>query len=217
MPPFMPPIMLPSRQGAHRRQRTAMALALLALLALLPAAAAAHPHVFIDAVTTFQFDRKRVTGVELRWHFDDLYSAVLIRDFDANRDGVFDPAEVVRVQAGAFAALKSSGYFTHLFVDKQQRAIETVREFHAYILGGRVFYQFVIAVNPAVDPVKQRLALGVFDPGYYVAFDMEPPRPVLFSGMARPSCQYQLYLDEEHPIYFGAVSPHTIRLDCIDG
>ncbi len=205
-------------QGFQRWLRTAVALAALALQpALLPAPAAAHPHVFIDAVTTFRFDQKKITGVELRWHFDDLYSSVLIHDFDTNHDGAFDPAEVERVQAGAFVALKSSGYFTHLWVDNTERTIENVREFQAYILGGRVFYQFVIEVNPPVDPVKHRLTVGVFDPGYYVAFEMEPPRPVLFAGQPRPSCRYKVYLDEEHPIYFGAVSPHAIRLNCVDG
>jgi ABC-type uncharacterized transport system substrate-binding protein len=211
--------MLPGRDiNSTRMRRLLVAYAVTLAVIGLPMSAAAHPHVFIDAVTTFQFNRERkIDRIALSWHFDDLYSSMLIDDFDRNRNGRFDPVEVQALYTEAFVNLWHYNFFTHIWVDGKERKIEKAHNFQAYILGQRIYYQFEIVVTPPIDPVKQHLDVGVFDPTYYTAFEMAPPRPVLFSGSSRPSCTYKIYLDQSHPIYYGAIAPHTIKVHCANG
>jgi ABC-type uncharacterized transport system substrate-binding protein len=184
------------------------------LLALLPVRAVAHPHVWIEATAAFLFERERVVGVQVRWRFDELYSGTLIQDFDGDRDGRFGPEEVAALHSGAFSALQTFSYFTHLRLDGTTQPVETVRDFAAFIDNRRVVYQFVAVLPTPVDPRAKRLAVGPYDPSYYVHFELETAEPVTLGGTARPACRYELFDDAEHPIYFGMIQPRNIRLLC---
>ena len=70
-----------------------------ALAALLVAAGTsgpsrAHPHVFIDGVTDVVFENGKITGIRQHWTFDDVFSLLLIEDFDANKNRKFDKPEI---------------------------------------------------------------------------------------------------------------------------
>ena len=88
---------------------------LLALAA--PVAAAAHPHIWIDATATFVFAQDRLVAVRQSWIFDEVFSTVMINQFDRNRDRRFDADELAKLRAGAFASLKNYSFLTRLTVD----------------------------------------------------------------------------------------------------
>jgi len=65
---------------------------LLALALMAPAAAAeAHPHIWIRATATLQFESGKITGILHEWVFDDFFSNALIADFDKNKISVTSP------------------------------------------------------------------------------------------------------------------------------
>ncbi|MEO1680296.1 MAG: DUF1007 family protein [Pseudomonadota bacterium] len=70
---------------------------LLTLLPLLvPVQATAHPHIFVDAGLTLIHDSKgRVTDIEVRLHYDELFSLLLLEDMglDPDYDGVLTADE----------------------------------------------------------------------------------------------------------------------------
>ena len=63
--------------------------ALAALAGAAPTPALAHPHVWIDNVTSFVFDGVRLKAVRLTWAFDEFFGTAIIRRFDENRNGRF--------------------------------------------------------------------------------------------------------------------------------
>ena len=142
---------------------------LLALALLAPAAAAeAHPHIWIRASATMQFEDGKITGIRHEWVFDDFFSNALITDFDKNKNKQFDADEVKELEANAFVALKEFGYFTHVKVGGKAVTIEATRDFTPSIKDGKVVYTFVAVLPQPVDPRAVQFAVGVYDHSYYV-------------------------------------------------
>lgn len=184
------------------------------LLALPAGNALAHPHVFIDATATILFDKDRVSGVRMHWEFDELYSSALINDFDRNKNKVLEPEEIAALHDGAFVALESMSYFTHVRIDGHLQKLKGVQDFTASLKRGQMVYEFVAVLQAPVDPNAHHVAIGPYDPSYYVHFDLDPKRSVHFAGMQHAKCSYSLDADPDNPIYFGAILPRNIQLTC---
>lgn len=132
-------------------------------IAAMPLSAAAHPHVFIDNVVSFLFEKEQVVGIRLTWTFDEPFSSTVIEDFDQNGDGIFDPAEIQQVQAGAFSNLRDCNYFSHVWVDGREVTDITVRDFTAAASGGIVTYDFVLPLARPIEPAQHRLEAAIYD------------------------------------------------------
>ena len=60
---------------------------LFVLLSLATPLAMAHPHAWMDLQTRFLIDKQQqLTGLDLIWHFDDMYSANIIEDMKQKKD-----------------------------------------------------------------------------------------------------------------------------------
>jgi ABC-type uncharacterized transport system substrate-binding protein len=70
-----------------RRVRVTIAACAVALGA---GPAAAHPHVWINAVATLLFEDRMLVGVHHRWEFDEMFGSYVIEEHDANGDGKLD-------------------------------------------------------------------------------------------------------------------------------
>lgn len=187
----------------------------LALALMAPAAAAqAHPHIWIRATATLQFENGKITGIEHEWLFDDFFSNALISDFDKNKNKQFDPDEVKELQANAFQALKEFGYFTHIKVDGKQVAIETTRDFAPAIKDGKVIYRFTAVLPQPVDPRAAQFAAGVYDHSYYVDVELNPQLGVKLAGGGSETCKFAVVEDKDAPLYFGATYARRIEIRC---
>jgi ABC-type uncharacterized transport system substrate-binding protein len=188
---------------------------LIALALLVPAAAAeAHPHIWIRATATLQFENGKITGIAHEWVFDDFFSNALITDFDKNKDKKFDAAEVKELEANAFVALKEFGYFTHVRVANKEVAIETVRDFTPSIKDGKVIYRFTAVLPQPVDPRAAQFAAGVYDHSYYVDVEVNPQLGVKLAGGGSEACKFALVEDKDAPLYFGASFARRIEIRC---
>jgi ABC-type uncharacterized transport system substrate-binding protein len=65
------------------------ALAPVLLMAGGIAPAAAHPHVWITAVTTFVFEDRQLVGVRHRWTFDEFFGSFVIEEHDLDGDNAW--------------------------------------------------------------------------------------------------------------------------------
>lgn len=74
----------------------------------------AHPHVFVDYAVLVRFGAAGAEGVEVTWTFDEFTSALLLRQFDRDRDGKLAPDEVRQIERGHFAEARESQYFLSL-------------------------------------------------------------------------------------------------------
>jgi len=52
------------------------------VLFIFPSMSFSHPHVFIYNSIKVVFDEKGLAGFELKWVFDDMFSNMIINDFD---------------------------------------------------------------------------------------------------------------------------------------
>jgi nickel/cobalt transporter (NicO) family protein len=156
--------------------------ALCALLAVsLPAVAAAHPHMWIDATFDLEFDANGIASLAVAWEFDEFNSAELIFGFDDNLDGAFSRTEVDRVRREAFEHLVRIDYFLVAFAGQRRLEVPEADHFSASIADGRLRYEFTLPM-----PIRWRemddLVLGTFDESYFIDFVSDARRPSYETG-----------------------------------
>jgi ABC-type uncharacterized transport system substrate-binding protein len=176
--------------------------------------AQAHPHVWITDVTTFVFENRQLVALRHRWTFDEFYSSFVVQEYDLDRDGHFDPAELAALREGVFDGFRQVSYFTHLYIDAEAWLFEVDEQFRATIEDGELVYEFTIPLPQPVDPDAVDLALGVYDPEYYVEVLLDEHDPVRFAGLPSGACTFDIREDTERPIYYGMVYPLAITLAC---
>ena len=71
-----------------------------------------HPHIFVDCTLSFVFDENGFAGIKERWVFDEMFSSMILNDFDKDRNLSLDSQEIVAIKKGAFSNLKNFNYFT---------------------------------------------------------------------------------------------------------
>ena len=176
--------------------------------------AEAHPHVWINDVTTFLFKDRQLVGIHHHWQFDEIFSSFVIEQHDHDRNGKFDQTENASVQKEAFSNLHDYGYFTHVRIDDKKVALDKVVDFRATIKKDVLIYEFTLQMPKPVDVTTRHFAVGVFDPEYYVEVDLDENDPVHFTGLPSGACTFDIREDSKHPIYYGMVDPPVIYLNC---
>jgi ABC-type uncharacterized transport system substrate-binding protein len=141
----------------------------------------AHPHVFVDYAVLVRFGAGGVESVEVTWTFDEFTSALLLRQFDKDRDGKLSPDEVRQIEQGHFKETQESQYFLSVRLNGAALPIASARDFSARVANGRVSYVFTV---PLASPTTMaggaggRLELMADDPTIYTAFELSPQSPV---------------------------------------
>ena len=183
------------------------------MLATAPSAFA-HPHVWIDANAEFVFEDDKITAIQVRWLFDDLFSMAVIDEFDQNHDTRFFGDENTAVRDNAFAALAEFSWLTHLRRNEELVSFAGATDFQADITDDRrVSYDFKLTLETPLDPMKDAISLSVYDAEYYIDVAYTQVDPVLFSGTKSLSCHFEMSEDEKNRIYFDLVAP--VRADVI--
>jgi len=163
-------------------------------------AAYAHPHIFVDAGLTLLRDATgRVSAVEVTWRYDELYSLMLTEDygldpdfdlqlteaeaeavlgFDLNWSGGFDGGLVLR-QAGQPLTLGPPEPVSLRLLDTGQ--LETTHR------------------RPVEGATTGPLAAQIYDPEFYVAFEMILPVAVAEA----PDCAVELIRADLDAAYAG--------------
>jgi ABC-type uncharacterized transport system substrate-binding protein len=109
------------------------------LLALLPALSAqAHPHVFISSRVAVEFERTSLVRISVEWTFDELFSQMIVADYDGGKKGSFTDAEAAALKKGAFDNLRNYHYFLAFFIDRKALALPPIRDFKPAIKDGRL-------------------------------------------------------------------------------
>ena len=143
-----------------------MALVFLSFLPVL--AASAHPHVFIDCKAAVIFEGDKVTGFHLEWTFDEMFSQMIIADYDRAGKGSFSPTESEELRKGAFDNLRNYHYFLAVYVDGAPERTLSIRDFRPSIRKGRLVYDFTIPLAISVPPAGRELRITVYDDSYYL-------------------------------------------------
>ena len=150
----------------------------LAALAFAPAAALAHPHVFVDAKAEIVFDGQgRMSAVRAIWQFDEAFTAFAIQGLDANNDGALDDEELAPLAKVNVDSLREYNYFTVLTVDGTETTLKPPEEYFLQFHGGRLTLFFTLPLAEPLAP-KGDTRLEVYDPEYFVAFTFVEDQPI---------------------------------------
>ncbi len=177
-------------------------LILISMSSLFSANVSSHPHVFIDSSLTVLFDERGLAGFKIQWVFDEMFSSIIIHDFDENRNGKFETSEVKKLKEGAFSNLKNFDYFTIIKITGQDFKVKYVRDFTSSIRENIVVYNFFVPCHITATSTFKEIKILFCDKENYSYFSFINNKPLQFENSAMFDFQYQLTQDKEHPDFF---------------
>jgi ABC-type uncharacterized transport system substrate-binding protein len=194
--------------------RALLISASLVLAIFLPQGAAAHPHVFIDNRLVFLYADGMITGFRTEWRFDEIFTADMLAQYDADGDGQFSEDESKEVADGTLPNLASFHYFTYTKVAGEDLGTLAPSAFRADVVDGAVRFALTFALPQPIDPHRQALAVSVYDSEYYVEVLLAASEPVGREGDGAESCRAEVADDPEHAYYGGFVISQIVRVTC---
>jgi ABC-type uncharacterized transport system substrate-binding protein len=149
------------------------------LLSLIATAAEAHPHVFVAARAEILYSADRgVTGVRHSWAFDDMFSSFATQGLDKDGDGAFSREELAPLAKVNVESLKDFDYFTFVKIGGEKQLMQPPVDYWLEFTNQILTLHFTLPLN-APQPLGARtLAIEIYDPSYYVAFDLAEGEPV---------------------------------------
>ncbi|MBY5401488.1 DUF1007 family protein [Rhizobium laguerreae] len=163
-----------------------------ALLSLAPAAAFAHPHIFVEARLEVVAG-KDGSVEELRnvWRFDEVFSSSVVMDFDKNTDLKLEPNELAEVGKTVKQSLADYDYYMNLTINGKNITVQKPDIIHVDYKDGQLLMFF--AVKPVEKmPLKGRLTFGVYDPTLYTSIDFPTDTELAIVGDGFKSCKHQV-------------------------
>jgi ABC-type uncharacterized transport system substrate-binding protein len=151
--------------------------ALIALILALPAAPiAAHPHIFVEARVGVVLDEGgRVTGVELTWTYDEFFSFMLTAELGLDPDGDLALSAAEKEALGEKVLDWPADFGGDLMVMQGgvPVALGARAEASVEFVDGRVVERHLRPLAAPAGPGAP-VAIQVFDPFYYVAYEISP-------------------------------------------
>lgn len=154
--------------------------------------AAAHPHVFIEARTIVLYEGGRFKGLEHRWTFDEFYTATAIEGLDANKDGVYDRAELAELAKVNVEGLKEFNYFTGATVGGKEIKLGDAKDYYLEHKDGALTLIFTLPFEAPVPADAKDFRFSVADPTYFIGFDWMKTDPVRISEGAPKTCTIKI-------------------------
>ncbi len=182
-------------------------------LSLLSAAAAfAHPHMSLESRAEFVYAGKECVSIRLEWTFDPFFSASIIQEMDADRNGRLDARESENTRNYAFMNLRKYGYFTYIRSGEARVTPERIENFVAKILGERLVYSFSVPL--AGKGYGEDFSVAVFDTTYFCAVLFPPPggEPEVTIKQTEPGAplpRWERVVNKQYPVYYNPQSPAT--------
>lgn len=170
-----------------------------------------HPHVFIYNSVKVVFDEKGLTGFNIKWAFDDMFSSMIINDFDKNKNGHFEPSEIEALKNGAFSNLKEFDYFTHIKINKKPFKVMFVKDFSAEIKDNILIYRFFVPCHVQAVSSFKEVKIAIYDSSFYSSVFLTK-NPICFEDSAYYEHDFQISKNTKEAYYYGQIYPEEITL-----
>jgi len=183
----------------------------LAFLVLSVIPAYAHPHVFVNNKMVVTFDAGMLQGISFRWTFDDMFSNMILEDFDPKHTGQFDAAQVKAVKEGAFDNLENYHYFIALAAGSKPISRFKIEQFTPSVVEkSKLVYSFFVPLKVPVKPTDQSVRVTVYDDSYYVAFDLLHLDDVTVQAGDDVTCDLSVEKTKVKPLWPGQYMPDQL-------
>jgi len=179
----------------------------LIIVALFPSLISTHPHMFVDASIEVVFNKNGISGFNVKWVFDDMFSAAILEDYDKNNDKNLSKTEVAKIQKKAFSYTAEQSYFTRIKIGKKNFPVKRVKHFNAFIKNNRLVYTFLIPCDIAVDKTQKTVTFAVFDSTFYASFEFNDKKPIKFRNGTKFEYKVKKHDNTTGENYFGQMAP----------
>lgn len=190
-------------------------IGVVSVLLALATPALAHPHIFIDAKVSVEFDGNgAVAGLRHEWTFDSAFSAWMVQGLDTNGDRETSPEEMQGLADENMVGLADYGFYTYAGEGDALMTFTPRGDQRMVYQDGRVTLTYSAdAVVPV--PISGRFELAVYDPEYYVAISFADVSDVTLEN-APASCAAALEppkpMDPEVEQRLYALGPEVLEL-----
>lgn len=188
-------------------------LAALAMM-LAPLPALAHPHVLIDSHVVVIFEAGRITGLQMGWKFDPVYSSSLVQDYDKDKSGSLSAKEIADMEREAFQDTQPYSYFTYAKVDEKPVQWPRAEGFTVMVVQDSLLYGFRLRLPEPVDPRRQAFSLSTYEETYYIDIDFANETAVRLIGDGSDGCRAIMSPDSDNKLYGGIVVPNKVEITC---
>jgi ABC-type uncharacterized transport system substrate-binding protein len=170
-----------------------------------------HAHVWIHNAVIVHLDKEGMAGFKQEWVFDEMFSNMIIHDFDKNHNSKFEPSEVEEVKKGAFSNLKNFDYFTHVKINGKPFKVKFVKDFNVKIIKNRVVYHFFVPCHIKATSSFKEIRISIYDESFYTSVTLLKDQ-VLFRNDKMYEHHHKVELNKNEPYYYGQVYPEEIVL-----
>ncbi len=178
-------------------------IALSLALAAVAGAAYAHPHMSLESRLEFEMRGRECVGIRVEWLFDSMFSASIIGEYDANRDGAFNKSENESVRLRAFSNLEKYGYFIFLRKGSARSSPKRIEAFEASQRNGLLVYRFRVPLEGL--GFRDDFSVSVFDGTFYCAVKhaADFARAVgPAGGEPGPAPRFEVVVNKQYPVYY---------------
>ncbi|MDC7220063.1 MAG: DUF1007 family protein [Spirochaetales bacterium] len=185
------------------------------VLLLSPLSLFAHPHSYIFANCTLEFEEGKAKGLWVEFEFDSLFSGEVNFGFDQNRDGIFNERETAELEEYVFSSFKDFNYFTFIRMGKERYLPENVKHFSARQEGFEsLIFRFFV---PLEDFPHRDFHIALYDSSFFCSCRLNEEVPdnrvtedfFRTTGTGIPDITVTVGKNKEFPVYYNPESPPT--------
>lgn len=175
-----------------------------------PPGSLAHPHAELDYTLGLHLDGDTVELVELTFRStDEVFLGFFLQDYDRNRDGHLDEAELSRAERNLFREWRRHGFFSLWEVEGERFRIYRAEAFALEFdreNGLRVRIELSLP-----KPVRSEFAVAIFDPDYF--HNLEPGGvAVEVVGESSVDVHWEPRINREVTFYYGQLHPLEVAV-----
>lgn len=195
------------------------------------ASSVAHPHVWVSVKATVLFEGDTMTGLQQSWTFDEAYTAMAIEGLDTNGDGNYDRKELEELAKVNVDGLKEFDYFTFAKLGDGGLTFKEPVDYWLEYTGGVLTLHFKLPLEDPVLAEAPGFTFSVYDPSFFIAFDLAKDDPIKLAASAPDGCKADLaippkeredtqrlgeaFFQELGGSDYGVVMAKTIAINCV--
>lgn len=159
-------------------------LATILALGALIGPALAHPHVWVEVHSELDYTPDgKLAGVRHHWKFDEAFSTYALQGLETTPDGKPSDKTLKELAQVNIESLHEFDFFTYAKRNKQDVKFLQPKDYSLSYEGTQLTLHFTLPF--AEPPVKAgALTLDVYDPTYFVSFQLADKDPVTLAGDA---------------------------------
>lgn len=146
--------------------------------------ALAHPHVWVEVRSQLDYAPDgTLTGVKHAWKFDEAFSSYALQGLETTADGKPSDKTLKELAQVNIDSLKEFDYFTYAKRGKEEEKFLPPTNYSLTYDGTQLTLHFTLPFEKP-QMKKGAMTLDVYDPTYFVAFQLADDDPVKLAGQA---------------------------------